>query len=148
MPDALVPTQLTSARILECLRDNDLPFFVDSTGEIGTLSAGRTFQFLLLGEKREVMLVRGHWNRIATIERANEVLELCNKWNTAMIWPKAYFRVRDDGQIHIFTEVITDFEFGATDPQIASMLNCGVQTGAQFFDELDKLYPDPAMVAP
>lgn len=148
MDTTALPRQLTSQRVIDCLRAQELPFFVDSHSEIGTISAGRTFQFLLLGEHREVMLVRGHWNRVVTIERSNEILEFCNKWNTAMIWPKAYFRVRDDGQIHVFTEVVADFEYGVTDPQIAAIINCGVQTGAQFFDELNKLYQDPAMVAP
>ncbi len=148
MTNTDIPRQLTSQRIVDCLRDNDLQFFVDSHGEVGTISASRTYQFLLLGENREILIVRGHWNRAATIERANEILEVCNKWNTAMLWPKAYYRVRDDGEIHVFTEVSYDGEYGVTDTQIASLLNCGVQTGAQFFNELDTLYPDPAMVKP
>lgn len=147
MTAADIPQQITSQRIISCLRANELVFFVDSNGEIGTLSGSRLYQFILMGEQREILVVRGRWNRTASIDRGNEILEICNKWNTATIWPKTYYRVKDDGEITVMTEVCYDLEFGVTDAQIDDILHCGVQTGAQFFDELDTAFPDPAKAA-
>lgn len=148
MTTETIPQQISSQRIVQCLRDNEFVFFVDSNGEVGTLSDNRLFQFILMGEKREILVVRGRWNRSATIDNAGKILELCNKWNTATIWPKTYYRVRDDGEVNVMCEVSYDLEYGATMEQINSILHCGVQTGGQFFDELDALFPDPAKVAP
>lgn len=141
------PRQVTSQRIIDCLRDNELVFFVDSNGELGTLSNSRLYQFILMGEHREILVVRGRWNRVASIDRANEILEICNKWNTATIWPKSYYRVKDDGEIAVMSELCYDLEYGVTDSQINDILHCGVQTGGQFFDELDAAFPDPVKAA-
>ena len=96
----------------------------------------------------EILQVRGQWNREITIERIEEVLDFCNDWNTDRIWPKAYFRVRDNGMIQVYAEVSVDLEHGATDEQLDRLLACGLSTSAMLFDTLDGLYPDPATVAP
>ncbi|WP_435299858.1 YbjN domain-containing protein [Timonella sp. A28] len=146
MSTPTLPEQLTSERIIKWLEDNDLRYFIDSDGDIGCHSANRVYYFLQFGEQREVLQVRGKWNRLATIENANRVLEFCNEWNMKMIWPKAYYRVRDDGQINVYSEVTYDFEFGATTDHIEDALLCGIQTADQLFDELDTVFPDPAQV--
>ena len=142
------PKRLTSTRVMNWLQGADLPFFVDSDGDLGAIHDSRTFYFLLFGTQREIFQVRGRWNRSLTIERSEQVLEFCNAWNAKMIWPKAYYRVRDDGQIHVYGEVAMDYEYGITDEQIGAMIVCGLQTNTQFFAELNKAFPDPAQVAP
>lgn len=145
-PDA--PRRLTSHRVLGWLKRAGLPFFVDSDGDLGAIHESRTFYFLLFGTDREVFQVRGRWNRSITIERSAQVLEFCNQWNTKMIWPKAYSRVRDDGQIHVYGEVSMTYEYGITDEQIGAMVMCGLQTNTQLFSELNRTFPDPTQVAP
>lgn len=147
-PNPLAPKKLTSQRVMAWLKQAELPFFIDSDGDLGAIHESRTFYFLLFGSGREIFQVRGRWNRPVTIERSPEVLEFCNEWNTKMIWPKAYFRVRDDGQIHIYGEVSMTYEYGITDDQIGAMIMCGLQTNTQFFSELNKAFPDPTQVAP
>ena len=90
--------------------------------------------------------MRGQWHREVAIERLEEVLDVCNEWNADRIWPKAYVRVRDNGLVHVVSEVATDLEHGATDAQLSQMLFCGLSTGSMFFDALDERYPDPAGV--
>ena len=142
------PGPLTMARIVDWIGDYGYSYFVDSDGDIGGLWHSRLFYFLLFGGDREILQVRGQWNREITIDRIEEVLEFCNEWNTDRIWPKVYFRVRDNGMIQVYGEVSVDFEHGANDEQLDQVLTCGLSTGAMLFDALDALYPDPAQVAP
>lgn len=145
---AAAPAALTMARIVEWISDYGYSYFIDSDGDIGGLWHSRLFYFLLFGGEREILQVRGQWNREITIDRVEEVLDFCNEWNTDRIWPKAYFRVRDNGMIQVYGEVSVDFEHGANDDQLDQVLTCGLSTGAMLFDALDAHYPDPARVAP
>jgi hypothetical protein len=139
----LAPVPLDRDRVTEWLAESGYSFFVDSEGDLGGLWQGRLFYFLLFGEADEILQVRGQWNRDVTIERLQEVLELCNEWNADRIWPKAYARVRDNGMVQVYTEVTVDLEFGANDDQLADVLQCGLSTASLFFDSLDETYPDP-----
>ena len=121
---------------------------MDSEGDLGGLWRGRMFFFFLLGPDREVLQVRGHWNREFAIERLPEALELCNAWHVERIWPTCYARVRDNGRVHVSSEVTADVAHGATDAQLDLLLQCGLGTATVFFDELDRAYPDPAGLAP
>lgn len=146
--DNLGPSALSTERIVDWIKDYGYSYFIDSDGDIGGLWHSRLFYFLLFGPEREILQVRGQWNREITIERVEEVLEFCNEWNTERIWPKAYFRVRDNGMIQVYGEVAVDFEHGATDDQLDQVLACGLSTGAMLFDALDETYPDPAQATP
>lgn len=137
------PVQVTGDLIVDALASQGIRYFVDSEGEIGCLVGNRVFLFMRFGNQREVIQVRGCWNRVATIEHASLILDFCNKWNFDMVWPKAYYRVRDDGVISVFTEVSHDFEFGATVEQLAEFLMNGLRAGDHFFDRLDERFPDP-----
>ena len=139
---------VTPARIAAWMSDNGFSYFVDNDGDLGGLWRGRLFYFFLFGEQAEILQIRGQWHREVAIERLEEVLDLCNEWNADRIWPKAYVRVRDNGRVHVISEVAVDLEHGATDAQLHQNLFCGLSTGSMFFDSLDERYPDPAGVAP
>ncbi|MDR3068554.1 MAG: YbjN domain-containing protein [Cellulomonas sp.] len=139
---------LSDDRLVQWLTDSSFSYFVDNDGDVGGLWRGRVFYFFLFGQQREILQVRGHWQREGAIERLIEVLEFCNRWNTERIWPKAYVRVRDDGHVHVVGEVAVDFEHGATDDQLSQTLHCGLATGTMLFDALDEQYPDPVSQAP
>ncbi|QTE30617.1 type III secretion system chaperone family protein [Pengzhenrongella sicca] len=143
-----VPTPLSVARIVEWFEANQFSYFLDSDGDLGGLWRGRLFYFFLFGDDGEILQIRGQWNREVAIERLSEVLEACNEWNADRIWPKAYVRVRDNGMVHVISEVATDLEHGVTDAQLSQLLHCGLSTGNMLFDTIDELYPDPATVAP
>ncbi|HWK90767.1 MAG TPA: YbjN domain-containing protein [Luteimicrobium sp.] len=144
----LAPRPVDRARVVDWLLAGGFSYFVDSEGDVGGLWQGRLFYFLLFGEHEEIVQVRGQWNREVTIERLEEILELCNEWNADRIWPKAYTRVRDNGLVQVYTEVTVDLEFGANDDQLADVLQCGLSTASVFFDSLDETYPDPLRSAP
>ena len=148
LTDADVPAPLTVARIIAWFESHDFSYFIDNDGDLGGLWRGRLFYFFLFGEESEILQIRGQWNREVAIERLEVVLEACNEWNADRIWPKAYVRVRDNGMVHIISEVATDLEDGVTDAQLGQLLNCGLSTGNLLFDAIDELFPDPAAVAP
>jgi hypothetical protein len=143
-----VPVPVSPARIATWMADNGFSYFVDSDGDLGGMWRGRLFYFFLFGEHSEILQVRGQWQREVTIERMTEILDVCNEWNAERIWPKAYVRVRDNGRVHVVSEVALDLEHGATDAQLHQALFCGLSTGSMFFDALDERYPDPVGVAP
>lgn len=142
------PTPLAPERIRAWLTDNEFHYFTDDDGDIGGLWKGRLFFFFLLGEQQEILQVRGQWHRDIALERLPEVLEACEEWNAERIWPKAYARVRDNGMVNVVAETSTDLEHGATDDQLAQLLQCGLSSANSFFDSIDDMYPDPAAVAP
>lgn len=142
------PTPLTPERIIAWFKDNDFHYFTDDDGDIGGLWKGRLFFFFLLGEKKEILQVRGQWHREIALERLQEVLDACEEWNAERIWPKAYARVRDNGMVNVVAETSTDLEHGATDKQLDQLLQCGLSSANRFFDAIDEMYPDPAAVAP
>lgn len=139
---------LTRDRVVEWLGENGFSYFVDSEGDVGGLWHGWLFYFLMVGESSEVLQVRGQWHRDLTIERLEEILELCNEWNAERIWPKTYVRVRDNGAVLVYTEVTVDLEHGVTEDQLDQLLQCGLTTGSMFFEHLDEKFPDPLRSAP
>ena len=147
-PASELPVPLSAARIARWMSDNQFSYFVDNDGDLGGIWRGRLFYIFLFGEREEILQVRGQWHREVAIERLEEVLELCNEWNADRIWPKAYARVRDNGRVHVVSEVAVDFEHGATDEQLSQTLYCGLSTATMLFDSFDEQYPDPAGTAP
>lgn len=137
---------LTRDRVEAFLRSKGWHYFVDSDGDVGGTWDGRQFYFFLLGEKREILQVRGRWNRTLPIQAETQVALFANEHNRDKVWPKAYCRVEDD-RLAVYTEVSTDLEHGVADDQLGQLLICGLYTGLQFFTALDERFPDGAAQA-
>ncbi len=145
-PDAAPTSQnapLTRERVEAFLTSRDWRYFVDSDGDLGGNWDGKVFFFFLMGEKQEILQVRGRWNRTLPASAEAQVALVANEFNRDKIWPKVYARVEDD-QLAVYTEVATDLEFGVADDQLGQLLECGLFTGLQFFDALDARFPDTA----
>jgi len=118
-------------------------YSVDSDGDVhGVWRGGHGFYFLRLGRDGEIFTVRGHWARTLPIAVVAEAHALCSEWNRDRIFPKTYASVDDDGRVHLFTEVSTDFEPGVTPDQVSQVLECGVATGTQFFEAAEQRFPE------
>ena len=145
-PDA-APTShnapVTRERIEAVLASRDWRYFVDSDGDVGGNWDGKLFYFFLVGEKKEILQVRGRWNRTLPAAAEAQVALVTNEFNRDKIWPKVYGRVEDD-RVAVYTEVATDLEFGVADDQLGQLVECGLFTGLQFFDVLDERFPDAA----
>lgn len=143
-----VPAALTVKRLEAAMRALGYHYFVDAAGDVGGLWLGRLYHAFLLGSDRQILQVRGRWNRRISIERLPEVLTQCDRWNRELVWPKVYVRVLDDGFIHVMAEVSVPFTAGATDAQVVRSIQNGLLAGGRVFDALDARYPDPAEAAP
>ncbi|MFB7799502.1 YbjN domain-containing protein [Isoptericola sp. NPDC056134] len=139
--DALAP--LSRERVTDWLERSGFSYFVDSDGDVGGLWHGWLFYFLVLGERSEVLQVRGQWHRDLSIDRLGDILELCNEWNAERIWPKTYVRVRDDGSVVVCAEVTVDVGSAVGEAQLDQLLQCGLSTGSMFFEHLDTTFRDP-----
>ncbi|MFE7408382.1 YbjN domain-containing protein [Isoptericola sp. NPDC057559] len=139
--DVLSP--LSRDRVTDWMERSGFSYFVDSDGDVGGLWHGWLFYFLVLGERAEVLQVRGQWHRDLTIDRLGEILQICNEWNAERIWPKAYVRVRDDGSVVVCAEVTVDVGSVVGEAQLDQLLQCGLSTGSMFFEHLDATFRDP-----
>lgn len=140
-PDA--QPALTKQRVAQWLADHGYSYFFDMEGDLGGLWSYRLVYFFFSGTEHEILQIRGQWQREASIERLEDMLDLCNEWNADKVWPKAYVRVRDNGRVLLAAEVTTDLEFGVSDDQLGQLLACGLATIGAFFDSLDETFPDP-----
>jgi hypothetical protein len=132
---------LTHERVVRVLEARGYAYGVDSDGDVGGRWDDHVFYFLRIGRDREVLQVRGRWNRSVPASELPGVLEEVNLWNTDTIFPKVYVRVEGD-ELGVYGELAVDYEHGVTDEQIDLHLGCGVSLTLSFFERLDERYPD------
>jgi hypothetical protein len=133
-------TPLTRDRISTYLLSRGYRFLLDDDGDLTGTWDGSRFWFLLLGERSEILQVRGRWHRTLPTSRRTAVLLAANDWNRERIWPKVYVR-EEDGELAVYSEVSVDLENGVTTVQLAQLIACGLGTGVQMFTVLDTLLP-------
>ena len=133
-------TPLTRDRIATYLLSRGYRFLLDDDGDLTGTWDGSRFWFLLLGERGEILQVRGRWHRTLPTNRRTAVLLAANDWNRERIWPKVYVR-EEDGELALYSEVSVDLENGVTSTQLAQLVACGLGTGVQSFASFDQLLP-------
>jgi hypothetical protein len=134
------PAPLTTERVGDDLARRGYRFRIDSDGDITGTWDGNRFWFLLLGDHREILQVRGRWAGLVPPGARLAVLQAANDWNRERIWPKVYTR-EENGGMALYAEVSVDFEHGATDDQLAATVSCGLVTASQFFATVAALTP-------
>jgi Putative bacterial sensory transduction regulator len=134
-------TPVTRDRIATYLLSRGYRFLLDDDGDLTGTWEGSRFWFLLLGERSEILQVRGRWHRTLPVSRRTSVLLAANDWNRERIWPKVYVREEGD-ELALYSEVSVDLENGVTTTQLAQLLACGLGTGVQMFTVLDTLLPE------
>lgn len=134
-------TPLTIDRVEAYLRSRGYNVVRDGDGDLTGTWDGDRFWFLLLGEREEILQVRGRWHRALPAARRTAALLAVNDWNRERIWPKVYLR-EEEGGTAVYTEVSTDLEHGVTDEQLAQLVACGLGTGVQLFAALGGLVPE------
>jgi hypothetical protein len=136
--DTAWPLDVT--RIEKYLVSKDFRFVRDADGDVMGNWDDNRFWFMLLGGRQEIVQVRGRWNKPIPLADRSIALHVVNDWNRERIWPKAYLRTEGD-KLALYCEVSADFSAGATDPQLAQVLACGLGTGVQFFATVDAQLP-------
>lgn len=138
----LPPRPLARDRVAAYLRLRGYRFVVDDDGDLTGTWDGHRFWFLLLGDKQEILQVRGRWSRSLPLEQRAALGLAVNDWNRERIWPKAYLR-EEEGLLALYSEVSADLEAGVTDDQLAQLVACGLGTGMQLFTTLEGQLPPP-----
>lgn len=138
-----LPAPLTAERVARQLTDRQFNFVLDEDGDISGSWDGNRFWFLLLGDEREALQVRGRWHRTLPLARRASTIVAANDWNRERIWPKVYVRTEGE-ELALYCEIAADLEHGVTDAQLAQLLACGLGTGLQVFSTMDKALPEPS----
>jgi hypothetical protein len=128
---------LTFERVEAVLKQQGFHFFIDSDGDLGGNWDDHMFYFFFLGKDKEILQVRGQWNRRPGPERLPDVLAAANNWNTHKIFPKIYVHA-DDGVVRVFGEHSVDYEHGVSDEQILLHIQCAINTTVSFFETLEE----------
>ncbi|MFF2831452.1 YbjN domain-containing protein [Cellulosimicrobium cellulans] len=144
-PDSLpreeeLPRALSMSRIGDHLTRRGYHFRVDDDGDITGTWDGHRFWFLLLGDRSEILQVRGRWSTSLPLESRLVTLQAVNDWNRERIWPKVYVR-EEAGRLALYAEVSVDLEHGATDDQLAQTVSCGLGTAVQLFHAIGAQLP-------
>ena len=135
------PVPLSAQRVGDDLARRGYRFRIDEDGDVTGTWDGNRFWFLLLGDHEEILQVRGRWAGAVPPHTRLAVLQAANDWNRERIWPKVYAREEGEG-LALYAEVSVDFEYGATDDQLAATVSCGLVTASQFFGSLSTLTTD------
>ena len=129
------PVPLSNDLITSVLDDMELKYFTDNEGDIGAGWDEFVVYFLQLGEKQEILHMRGIVDRSFEETDVPRLYDFCNEWNRSKLWPKAYVHVKrdDDGgtTVKVVGEVTTDLEHGGTFAQVKQLLDCGINTNGQ-----------------
>ena len=138
-----LPTLLPVSRdrLEEIFQRMEISYGSNENGELGGYWDDHLFVFSHLGDRGELLQVRGYWRRgVPESERAR-LLDIVNEVNSERIFPKAYVYV-DEGEAVVCGELTVVYEHGATDEQIELHIKAGVGTTLSFFDQLDEAFPE------
>jgi hypothetical protein len=81
------PEPISRDRLEAVLKARDYRYFIDSEGDIGGSWDGHLFYFFFYGEHREILQIRGRWNRELPLALRPQVLEVIDQWHRDKIWP-------------------------------------------------------------
>ncbi len=134
------PEPISRDRLEAVLKARDYRYFIDSEGDIGGSWDGHLFYFFFYGEHREILQIRGRWNRELPLALRPQVLEVIDQWHREKIWPKVYTRVNDEN-VAVYCEFTIDLEQGVTDEQLNILLSLGISPACSAFDHLNDRFP-------
>lgn len=135
-PQAVELPKLSQERIKAIFDRDDIKYFVDSEGDLGGMWDNNVFYFMLRGQMNEILFIQGRYSQTIPNTRLEEVREILNTWNREKIWPKAYYRVNDEGTISVFGEHASDWEDGVTDEQLQLTITCALSTTHSLFNNV------------
>jgi hypothetical protein len=145
--EELVPRPVDSARLAAWFRSSGQRFFVGEDGTIAGIWNACHFTFALVG-RGQVLQVRGQWNRVAAIERREELARFIDARHARTSWPTCALSVLDDGSIRVTAVHSVLVSRGLSDPQLERALRVGLSSGLAVFAELTRRYPDPVSAPP
>lgn len=138
------PAPISRERIKQTLESQGWSYRVDPDGDISGGWEHGYFWFLLNGKQEEILIARGTWYPKLTPVELALASQVCEEWNRDRLWPKVYPRINDEGDLLLHAEHIVDYEHGLTDEQLLLHIGTAVNTGGQFFEHLNSVFPEAA----
>lgn len=130
---------LTNELIAGVLDGHGYAFARDADGDLVGRWDDNLIYFFRLGRDGEILQVRTLVSRVFGIDDVLPLYDFCNGWNQDKLWPKAFVHVNDDGTVRVLGEVVADLEHGVTADQLDQLLACGISSGCQLADSLERL---------
>ena len=130
---------LSHEMIVAALDAREFVHQVDADGDVFGNFQGNLIYFFRIGEELELLQVRVLTSRSFSTDDVPMLYRFCNSWNHDRLFPKAYVHVADDGAVRVIGEVIADWEKGVTPAQLDHLMICGIATGCQLAEEVNKL---------
>ena len=96
------PAPVDVDRIMACVRELGLRFFLDDEGDIGI--PWRYVTVHAIFQDTRALQLRGVWHRIADTEHLTALRRLVEEWNATRIGPKAYLTIADGGVVRLHGE--------------------------------------------
>ena len=140
-PCSAVPAPVDVDRIMACVRELGLRFFLDDEGDIGI--PWRYVTVHAIFQDTRALQLRGVWHRIADTEHLTALRRLVEEWNATRIGPKAYLTIADGGVVRLHGEVTYPLEAGMTDAQLEDFVLTGCRLIVALMREAEDLFPDP-----
>ena len=140
-PAPAVPAPVDVDRIMACVRELGLRFFLDDEGDIGI--PWRYVTVHTIFQDTRALQLRGVWHRIADTEHLTELRRLVEEWNATRIGPKAYLTIADGGVVRLHGEVTYPLEAGMTDAQLGDFVLTVCRLIVALMREAEDLFPDP-----
>ena len=140
-PAPAVPAPVDVDRIMACVRELGLRFFLDDEGDIGI--PWRYVTVHAIFQDTRALQLRGVWHRIADTDHLAPLRRLVEEWNATRIGPKTYLTVADGGIVRLHGEVTYPLEAGMTDAQLEDFVFTGCRLIVAFMREAEELFPDP-----
>ncbi|QEU11428.1 MULTISPECIES: YbjN domain-containing protein [Dermabacter] len=100
------------------------------------------FTFAVAGEHSHILVVRGRWDELLSVQQKLEATRLCNHWNMERMWPKVYVRRENDSALGMYGELVFDYYYGVSDEAIDRAITCALSTTVAFFSSLSSQVSD------
>ncbi|GIF75765.1 hypothetical protein Asi02nite_52830 [Asanoa siamensis] len=130
---------LTNELIAGVLDGHGYAFARDDAGDLVGRWDDNLIYFFRLGRGGEILQIRTLASRVFTIDDVLPLYDFCNGWNQDKLWPKAFVHVNDDGTVRVLGEVVADLDHGVTADQLDQLVACGISSGCQLADTLERL---------
>ena len=130
---------LSNELIAGVLDGHGYAFAEDAEGDLVGRWDDNLIYFFRLGRDGEILQVRTLASRVFGIDDVLPLYDFCNAWNQDKLWPKAFVHVNDNGTVRVLGEVVADLENGVTGDQLDQLLACGITSGCQLAEALERI---------
>lgn len=138
---------LAQERLTAVLDADGMGYGIDDDGDLGGYWDGHLFYFFLMGEHKEILQIRGRWNRDIPADAYEDMLETANRVHVERMFPRIAVLREEDGTLGVYTQHSVDYEHGVTDEQLRLHTATAIGTSLRFFELLDEQYPEAAAKA-